>query len=86
MKVDITEIGAAVTLTKDQFRVHFADEGNGSFDYLTEKCPAVKEFEYNGHFGPYIFFWCEAKKFERAKAQVLKAAQQWMADNSMRLP
>jgi hypothetical protein len=84
VRVDITEIGAAVTLTHDQFERHFLELGNGALEYLTKKCPAVETFNYDGHFGAYIFFRCEAKKFERAKNQVLKAIQGWMAINSRR--
>ena len=84
MKVEITEVTAAVTLTVDQFRRHFLEMGDGALEFLGKKCPNVEEFNWDGHFGPYIFFRVEAKKYERTKDCVLKAVQQWMALNSRR--
>lgn len=82
MKVEITEITAAVTLTVDQFEHHFLELANGSLDFLEKECPDVEEFNYDGHFGPYIFFRVEAKKYGRMKDKVLSAIQRWMATNS----
>lgn len=80
MKVDITGYNVAVTLTKPQFRKHFLYPGDeGAFEFLQKHCPNCYEINYDGHFGPHIFFSADVKEYEKAKAQMTKAIEEWMA-------
>ena len=79
MKVHIDSVNAVVELTKKQFATGFLYPGDeGAHDFLSKQCDLCSEIDFDGMRGPFVFFTAPQEKFERAKAQMVKAIHLWL--------
>jgi len=77
---EIVSHNAALRMTKAEFTKGFLKypESDEAFGFLKKNCPDCEEINFDGHFGPYIFFTADAEKYQKAKLQMMKAVKEWL--------
>ena len=85
-EIEITSHNAALRMTKAEFKKGFLSypEADEAYPFLKKNCPDCQEINFDGHFGPYIYFTAEVEKYEKAKAQMMKAVTEWLAQEKAR--
>lgn len=79
---EIVSYNAALRMTKTEFSKGFLSypEADEAYGFLEKNCPDCQDINFDGHFGPYIYFTADVKKYQRAKLQMMKAVKEWLAD------
>ena len=62
----------AIELTVDQMK-KLLDLGSDAFTQLDKETPDAEKVDYEGPFGPFVFFTCVVEDLAKAKEQMTKA-------------
>lgn len=68
---EIVSYNCATRLSLNDFKKLISSDDH--FEQLVRETPDVEQLNYDGPFGPFVFWTCDVGNFEKAKKQMSKA-------------